>query len=98
MRTVDIEKWRGRRDPDVLDPRAMQFRAEPRKGCAGCLFDHQWSGVCRQAGEVAEKAGLPDCAQGFVYVAVEIDPRQLKILSEPVKGATETGSKQNQGE
>lgn len=25
------------------------------------------------------KAGLPDCARGFIYVAVETDPRQLII-------------------
>jgi hypothetical protein len=92
MRTVDIEKWRGRRDTEALDPQAIQFRAEPRKGCAGCLFDHQWSGVCRQAGEVAARAGIPDCAQGFIYVAAEVDPRQVDFLRDGQPDECESSS------
>lgn len=40
MHTVDLEKWRGKRDPEVLDPSSIQFRAQPidRASCAGCMF------------------------------------------------------------
>lgn len=71
----------GPRDPVPLDPTQMQFKAEPssRRTCARCLFERQWSEVCDRAIEVATRAGLPDCARGFIYVAAEVDPRQIEI-------------------
>lgn len=80
----------GRRDPVPLDPASIQFRAQPvpRQTCAGCLFDSQWSKVCYRAGEIARRAGLPDCGQGYVYVAVEADARQGNLFSGAMVGAT----------
>jgi hypothetical protein len=78
----------GPRDPFPLDPASMQFKAEPvsRQTCSRCLFEGQWSKVCFRAGEVAKRAGLPDCALGFIYVAAS--SRQLELLSGAKTGAT----------
>jgi hypothetical protein len=80
--TVDLEKWRGPRDETVLDPRAVEFKARPCRSCCGCIFDRQASSVCTAALEEADKRGLPHCEDGFVFVLVEHDPRQL-----PIEGA-----------
>jgi hypothetical protein len=80
MRTIDLEKWRGRRDPIPLDPTAIAFRAKPAKGvCKGCMFDGQWSSVCRQAAAESVSRGGADCEAGFIYVAADTDPRQLSL-------------------
>lgn len=81
MQTIDLEKWRGERDPVVLDPRAIEFkvRAAPPMSCKGCLFDRQASSVCNVAGHEARQRGLEACDAGVVYVLVEKDPRQLPI-------------------
>jgi hypothetical protein len=82
MRTIDLEKWRGRRDPIPLDPTVITFRAKPAKGaCKGCMFDGQWSSVCRQAAAESISRGGADCEAGFIYVATDTDPRQLKLES-----------------
>lgn len=78
----------GPRDPVPLDPTSMQYRAEPARSCARCLFDRQWSTVCDRAIESAKRAGLPDCARGFIYVAAEVDTRQFELLSGATTGAT----------
>lgn len=81
MRNVNLEKWRGRRDPVALDPEKMSYRDQvaPAKRCKGCVFDGQWSGVCRAASAAAVRAGMRDCDSGVIYVEVERDTRQLSI-------------------
>lgn len=71
----------GKRDPVPLDPTAMQFTVQPATSCRGCVFAGQWWKVCQLAGEVAQRAGLPECESGSViYLLVETDPRQLSII------------------
>lgn len=65
---------------DPLDPAQMRFTARPAKSCRGCVFDGQRASVCRQASSLAVLAELPDCDQGVIYVALEIDPRQIEIV------------------
>lgn len=70
----------GPRDPEALKPQQMQFTTRPANSCRGCLFSGQWWRVCREAGIVAALAGLDECEAGnVIYVAKEIDPRQLAI-------------------
>lgn len=87
MRTIDLEKWRGHRDPTPLDPATMLFRAQRADSCRGCIFDGQWASVCKQAAAESVSRGGADCDAGFIYVAVEVDPRQL-ILSGTSPAAT----------
>jgi len=81
MHLVKLDKWRGRRDEQELEPEVMQFteRAAVNK-CRGCVFDGQWSKVCKKAGVVAVRSGLRDCEDGVIYVAKEQDPRQLALV------------------
>jgi hypothetical protein len=74
---IDLASWLGGRDTEELEPSAMRYGAEPCKSCNGCLFEGQASKVCRKASFAAIRAGLPDCDDGFIYVAVPVDPRQL---------------------
>lgn len=81
MRNVNLEKWRGKRDPVAIDPANIEFKAiTGRKGCAGCVFAGQWSGTCWKAAAEALKRSLPDCDAGHIYVAVERDPRQIALI------------------
>jgi hypothetical protein len=89
----------GHRDPVPLDPAAMAFRAQPaKKGCRGCVFDGQWSPVCKRAGELAKSSGRPDCGDGFIYVAP--DKRQMDLLKSGRSSECESPGQpnQNQGE
>lgn len=83
-RNVNLENWRGRRDAVALVPESMFYRdqAAPTRGnkCNGCLFNGQWSEVCKRASAAAVRAGFSDCDRGVIYVAVERDPRQLDIV------------------
>lgn len=80
MKTIDLERWRGRRDAEELDPAVIEFRAQHSpKSCAGCLFAGQWARVCNRAAELARLRGVPDCDSGVIYVAVERDPRQMEF-------------------
>lgn len=81
MHLVKLDKWRGRRDEQELEPEAMQFteRAAVSK-CRGCLFDGQWSRVCMKAAATAVRANLNDCDAGYIYVAVQQDPRQMALV------------------
>lgn len=51
-------------------------------GCRGCLFEHERFKVCQAAGAEAAKRKLPDCDDGFIYVAVAVDPRQIDMFKE----------------
>lgn len=64
---------------EPLEPSAMRFTVKVATSCRNCLFDGQRASVCHQASAVAVRASLPDCDDGFVYVAVPVDPRQLTI-------------------
>jgi hypothetical protein len=44
------------------------------------MFDGQPSAVCDRACQVAQRAGLEHCEDGFIYVAGPVDPRQLNLL------------------
>jgi hypothetical protein len=79
MRTIEIASWLGRRDDEELEPTAMRYSASPCNSCHGCLFDGQASKVCRKASHAAIRAVLPDCDDGFIYVAVPVDARQLSL-------------------
>jgi len=86
----------GRAEP--LVPADMQYRAvlavvwvsrneeRPEKACRSCCFQGQRAKVCVQAGEIARRAGLPDCEardvesdKTHIYVITPTDPRQLSI-------------------
>lgn len=71
----------GPRDPLPLDPAAMHFKAQRAKSCRTCLFHGQWVNVCNRACEVAATRGAPHCEDGYVYVAVEVDGRQMDLIS-----------------
>lgn len=64
---------------DPIEPAMMRFTTKAAKSCRGCLFEGQRSRVCKEATRIALRAGLADCDEGHVYVAVLIDKRQLTI-------------------
>lgn len=73
-RAVPALIWLARNDP------------KPERACQGCLFKGQKSKVCVQAGQLARLAAFQDCEERdvatgktFIYVAVELDPRQVII-------------------
>jgi hypothetical protein len=66
-----------------MEPSALRFTTQPAKSCKSCLFDGERSPVCHKATAVAIRAGLADFDAGFVYIAVEADPRQLELLKGP---------------
>lgn len=80
--------------PPPPDPRVILFAAQPKRvnrfdddddGCQGCMFNGQHSSVCHVAGEQAKARGLPDCedvGDGYVYVPVKVDPRQMDLLGD----------------
>jgi hypothetical protein len=73
-----------------VDPASMQYKAvaaRKLRSCSGCLFDGQRVKVCREACEIAKRAGLPDCddidpatGKTYVYQLRDTDPRQLSIM------------------
>lgn len=79
MKMTDIASWLGHRDAEELEPSAMTYAAKPCKSCNGCMFSGQAPKVCRKATAAALRAGLPDCDDGFIYVAVPVDARQLSL-------------------
>lgn len=80
--------------PPPPDPRVILFAAQKKRvdrfddeddACQGCIFNGQHSSVCNVAGEQAAARGLPDCedvGDGFIYVPVKVDPRQLDLLKD----------------
>jgi hypothetical protein len=80
MRNVNLEKWRGKRDPVRLDPTALEFQARRGGKCDACAFNEQWSEVCGVANEEALRRGLKRCEDGVVYVLIEKDPLQLDCV------------------
>lgn len=80
MANVNLEKWRGKRDPQTLEPETMAFVSKAGRLCKGCLFNNQWASVCQKANEEAAKRQIAQCESGVVYVdAPPRDPRQLEI-------------------
>lgn len=80
MKNVNLERWRGKRDPEVLDPASIAFTSRPARSCKGCMFDGQWASVCNKAVELAVPAGLGHCEfDRVIYIEREVDPRQLEI-------------------
>ena len=82
--------WRGDH-AEPIDPDAIRFRASnaPVFGdCSGCIFMGQLTSVCNRASEIAREAGGFDCDEKFpngravIYVAFEVDPRQLEIVQQ----------------
>lgn len=83
MKTIDLEKWRGKRDEEELDPTKIEFYAsQSPKSCAGCVFAGQYAKVCQKAAEEAKRRFLPDCDDGWKYLAIRRDPRQLALVTE----------------
>jgi hypothetical protein len=89
---ISVVHWLGGRDADQLAPAAMRYRAKlasaSKGACAGCLFRGQAAAICGEAGQLAQRAGLPDCeatdpetGRTFIYVALEVDPRQLEVVN-----------------
>ena len=78
-----------------VDPATLQFKAiaaRKHRSCSGCLFDGQRVKVCREACEIAKRAGLADCDdidpatnKSHIYVIRPIDPRQLSITEGETK-------------
>lgn len=75
-----------------MNPAEIRFAAQPKRvhrfddedeGCRGCLFERERSKVCFAACAEAIKRGLPDCDTGFIFVRVEVDPRQQDLFGEP---------------
>lgn len=74
----------------MKNPATIQFAAqrqhkvnvldEDDSGCRGCLFEHERFKVCQAAGDEAKARRLPDCDDGFIYVAVAVDPRQTDLF------------------
>lgn len=79
-RNVNLEKWRGKRDPVELDPTSIEFMARQGTKCGACAFNSQWSRVCGIANEEALRRGLKRCDDGVVYVIIEKDARQVDIV------------------
>lgn len=88
---VDLHGWLGGAEP--LDPASMQYRArlapDDAGPCSGCVFRGQRSKVCKEAGALAVRAGMPDCddidaatGRTFVYALVPLDLRQLDLTKE----------------
>lgn len=80
----------GPRDEVALDPTAIAFHAQRADSCRGCIFEGQWSEVCKKAAVESVARGGADCDAGYIYVAVEVDPRQLTLESGHVPAATGT--------
>lgn len=81
------DKWEGD-FATPLDAAAIRFKIAPaasRDSCDGCLFLGQRNAVCKEANTIATAAGGIDCdgsmpnGQPVIYVACEVDPRQLEI-------------------
>jgi hypothetical protein len=74
-----------------VDPASMQYKAvaaRKLRSCSGCLFDGQRVKVCREACEIAKRAGLPDCddidpatGKTYVYQLRDTDPRQIDLVN-----------------
>lgn len=86
MRMLDLSSlYDAQIDPSMLQYRAIAARK--LRSCSGCLFDGQRVKVCREACEIAKRAGLPDCddidpatGKTYVYTLRETDSRQLSII------------------
>lgn len=76
---ISVQKWLGHKG-NPLTPEQMQFITRPSTSCRGCLFDGQHSSVCDRACTVAQRAELDHCERGFIYVARDLDPRQVALL------------------
>jgi hypothetical protein len=82
----------------VMDPARIQFTQQERPlredddnrglNCHGCLFNRQPARVCREATVEAMKRGLRDCdavdqfGEVVIYVATDVDPRQMDLIGE----------------
>lgn len=76
---IAVSDWLGHHG-EPLHPESMQYSARPAKSCRGCLFEGQRSAVCDRAIVAALRVDLPHCElDGCIYVAREVDPRQLAI-------------------
>lgn len=82
MTYIALADYVGAAEP--LDATAVAFVAKPGTSCRSCVFNGQRSHVCRAAGEEAQRRGVPDCDDGFVYVRKEIDARQLSLVPHKV--------------
>lgn len=89
---VAVDSWL-KRSAQPLYPALMQFRAKVAergaRDCSGCIFKGQSSKVCKLAGSLAVRVGMPDCddkdaetGRTHIYVIAPTDPRQLKITED----------------
>lgn len=80
MNLIALSDFVGSDEP--LDPASMRFTSRPTSvnSCQGCVFRGQRSKVCKEATRLALRAGMPDCDDGYVYVPIVVDPRQLVIV------------------
>lgn len=76
---ISVQDWLGRHG-DPVAPEHIQFTTRAATSCRNCLFDGQPSSVCDRACQAAQRAELEHCEQGFIYVAKEVDPRQVTLL------------------
>jgi hypothetical protein len=74
-----------------VDPSTLQYKAvaaRKLRSCSSCIFDGQRVKVCREACEIAKRAGLPDCddidpatGKTYVYQLRDTDPRQIDLVN-----------------
>jgi hypothetical protein len=56
------------------------------QSCKNCLFEHERAKVCHEVTAIARAAQLPDCddlspsGNYIIYIAKEIDPRQVDLF------------------
>ena len=63
-----------------IDPAKLDFTTKPGNSCSGCLFARQRVAVCNQVEAIAKREALARCdLLPVIYVAREVDPRQLHI-------------------
>lgn len=75
---IAVSDWLGHHG-EPLHPDEIQFVTRPAKSCRNCLFDGQRAEICNAAARKAGRIGMKDCEDGVIYVAREVDPRQLAI-------------------
>lgn len=97
MSPAELEKWkaRGGAAPKVIGihgpivigheamrPHELAFKTKAGASCAGCAFASQNAEVCSAALEQAALRSMKSCEDGFIYLLVEKDSRQMDLTGE----------------
>lgn len=76
--TAIVKRAYGNKSAPVIGELQFVARAAPK--CNGCMFNGCAVSVCEEVTHVATRAGMPDCDDGYIYVAAPVDPRQIGIF------------------